>query len=457
MRPLALLVLLFAAGSLSAAPPAEKITPEDEKLLKAAKIDTEGPALIDYFHKRTTTPKEREQIDALIRLLGDDSFKVREKASEDLLARGTLALPQLRHALNDPDEEIRERAREGIAAVESKTNPALSVAVVHALRVRAPAESVKTLLEYLPDAENDAVTEELLMALTVLGVKENKVDTLLVEALKDKNPICRSAAALVVGRFGTAEQRRGVHALLTDTDMRVRFRAAQGLLAARERLAIPALIALLSEAQPELAARAEELLACVASARAIHQPITENAALNRQIRNAWEQWWKQNGKMDLSRADVDLPPFNPALRARETARQFLTAAMANDQDKMDKLVELPFYAVGTRVINKRDQVDQFIGNALQMMVVRGGGAAVPTVQGTSTMDEYLKTAAQSEHAMLQRMSRNDVRVVILQVPQVLIRGGLDIGGDCVLFVRTSGEQPQVFGISFGGGRIIFPR
>ena len=232
MRRLLLLVLaLFAVSPLHAAPPVEKIHPDDEKLLKAAKIDTEAPPLLDYFRKRTITAKEREKIDGLIRLLGDDSFKVREKASADLLALGTIVLPQLQRAVNDRDEEIRERAREGIAALEGKTNAALSAAVVRVLRVRAPTETVKTLLEYLPDAEDDTVVDEVLTTLAILGVKDNKVDALLVEAMKDKQPARRAAAALVLGRSGTVEQRRQGRALLTDADVRVRFRAAQGLLA----------------------------------------------------------------------------------------------------------------------------------------------------------------------------------------------------------------------------------
>src|SRR5262249_17689408 len=115
LRRLSLLVLAaLAVPAVYAAPPAEKISPDDEKLLKGAKLAVEGPALLDYFRKRTVAPQDRDKINQLIRKLGDDSFQVREKASDDLRAFGAVALPQLRRALNDLDEEIRERAREGI-------------------------------------------------------------------------------------------------------------------------------------------------------------------------------------------------------------------------------------------------------------------------------------------------------------------------------------------------------
>jgi hypothetical protein len=463
MRRLLLLVLaLFAVSPLHAAPPVEKIRSDDEKLLKAAKIDTEAAALLDYFRKRTITANEREKIDGLIRLLGDDSFKVREKASADLLALGTIVLPQLQRAVNDRDEEIRERAREGIAALEGKTNAALSAAVVRVLRVRAPAETVKTLLEYLPDAENDAVVEEVLTTLAVLGVKENKVDALLVEALKDKQPARRAAAALVLGRSGTVEQRRQVRALLADADVRVRFRAAQGLLAARDRSGIPTFIALLSDAPPEMARRSEELLSCVAGGRSLRLPITENIQQNRNVRTAWEQWWKQNAKIDLSRADVDLPPFNPSLRARETVRQFAAAVSANDKDKLDKLIETPFFTLDQSVLTKREQVGQYLENSMQNILNRGV-AVSPAIQGTMTIDEYLKTVPPREQQQLTKMRKTDVRVVLLSWPQNFGGKGINIeadgpgNGDSVVFVRVAGDQPQVVGIGINAPRILIDR
>src|SRR4029079_3870443 len=178
-----LALLVLAAPSLRAAPPAEKVSAEDEKLLKAATL-ADAPDLLNYLGKRTLGAKDHDKIDGLIRLLGDDRFAAREKASEELAAVGPAALPQLRRATSDPDEEIRERARDAIREVEGKAKPDLSAAVIRAVRVRAPAGDVKALLEFLPDAENDAVVEEAVTALAVLGARDGKVDTLLVEALK---------------------------------------------------------------------------------------------------------------------------------------------------------------------------------------------------------------------------------------------------------------------------------
>src|SRR5689334_25285976 len=48
-----------------------------------------------------------EEIQQLVRQLGDDSFSVRELADDELRAVGPPAVPALRQALRSPDPEVR--------------------------------------------------------------------------------------------------------------------------------------------------------------------------------------------------------------------------------------------------------------------------------------------------------------------------------------------------------------
>src|SRR5713101_8580149 len=57
----------------------------DEALLKAAGLTGDGPALLDYFRKRTVQSVDPKKIKSLIKQLDDDSFQVRERASEELV------------------------------------------------------------------------------------------------------------------------------------------------------------------------------------------------------------------------------------------------------------------------------------------------------------------------------------------------------------------------------------
>src|SRR5690242_9411051 len=58
----------------------------DEQRLQEARVGTDGPALLEFFRKRTATDARLFDIDGLIRRLGDDSYEVRQKASADLAA-----------------------------------------------------------------------------------------------------------------------------------------------------------------------------------------------------------------------------------------------------------------------------------------------------------------------------------------------------------------------------------
>src|SRR5213075_2670972 len=74
------------------------------------------------------------------------------------------------------------------------------------------------------------------------------------------HPGRRQIAACLVGRHGTSEQREQVRKLLAEADPLLRLRAAQGLLAGRQKDALPTLIDLLVDTPRDVAWQAEELL-----------------------------------------------------------------------------------------------------------------------------------------------------------------------------------------------------
>src|SRR5437762_1795744 len=79
------LLALAAGGARGSDAPPEAA---DEATLKAARLGSDGPALLAYFRQRTVGEANRARIVALIRQLGDPSFAVREKASAELEAVG---------------------------------------------------------------------------------------------------------------------------------------------------------------------------------------------------------------------------------------------------------------------------------------------------------------------------------------------------------------------------------
>jgi hypothetical protein len=438
--------LLLASVPLPVrAEPAAKPEPsEDEKLLQAAKVATEGPGLLEFFRKRTPSDKDRERVAGLIRLLGEESFPARQKAADDLVAVGPTALPQLRRALGDRDEEVRQRARECIEAIDPNPRGALAAAAARRVHATRPAGAVPVLLAYLPSADGQDVEEEILNALVVLGVRDGKVDADLAAALPDKAPERRAAAALVLGRSGTAEQRDKARSLLSDAEPRVRFRAAQGLVAGHDKTAVPALIALVADGPLDVAQRADDLLACLLppSVYSFRAPVGDTDLVRRSCRNGWEIAWKSYGKtLDLAHADVDLLPFNPALQARTATRQFLGTMRRGDVLGMEKATDVPFVMIGNnQTFTTREELNQFCagfaanGNNAPM------SASIGTTVGPSTAsEEYGKRLPPDQKTALAPVLKAETRVVKVSA---VFNGQVQ---KLVVFVRTGGERGFVVG------------
>jgi len=86
----------------------------------------------------------------------------------------------------------------------------------------------------------------------------------------------------------------------------VRYHAAMAMVKAKERSAVPALIALLADARDPLAAQVEDLLGRLAGEQSPAASLGTTAEERRKCRAEWEQWWKANGdKVDLARIDLE--------------------------------------------------------------------------------------------------------------------------------------------------------
>jgi len=304
-----LMILLLAVPVLSAGTAADDGA-EQIKILKEAGLAADGPGLIKYFQTRTPSPGEQARYAELVRALGDKRFPVREKATRDLIAIGEPALPILKQALKDGDLEMTRRAGGCIRAIERVPFATVTAAAAHLLTRRRPDGAAEVLLAYLPFADWDAVGDNLLEALQVVGLKGKapKVTPLpcIVAAIKDKELRRRAAAAHVLGRADAAH-RKLLAGLLADRDTLVRYHAAASLFRARDKRAVPVLIALLEEAPLPLAWRAEDCLVRVAGEKApglAGEP--SEPAQRKKWRKSWEDWWSGNkDQINLARQDLE--------------------------------------------------------------------------------------------------------------------------------------------------------
>ena len=127
---------------LAAMQPADLDLPLHEKTLKDAGVSTEPAALLKLFRDRTPTEEIKARLAETAPKLGARSYAVRNRAEQDLIRAGRLALPVLRPAVGDADIEVARRAERCIAAIEENNDGPLLTAAAHLLAVRKPAETI---------------------------------------------------------------------------------------------------------------------------------------------------------------------------------------------------------------------------------------------------------------------------------------------------------------------------
>ena len=302
----ALSVVVLAAIGMARADEAAELAKFDEQVLKSAGIGTNGTDVLTFFRKRTLSADDLRTIPKLARQLGDNDFDQREGASKKLLDFGPPVVPLLRPVTNDDDAEVSRRAREIIAEIEGGPGPALPMAAARHLVRTKPDKAVSVLVHYLPFADDSGVIGEVLDALVTLTPKAEQADVVLKAALTDPVALKRAAGAFVLGRAKDEALRSEVRKLLADKDATVRFRAALGLLAGRDKAGVPPLIELATMAQGELTWQAEDALIRLADGYPDGIEIGDTDAARKVRRGVWTRWWEANAnKVDLGKLEEE--------------------------------------------------------------------------------------------------------------------------------------------------------
>jgi HEAT repeat protein len=256
---------------------------------------TEGTACLDEFKKRTLTEFDHEKAAKLIRQLGDDSFDARQKAKADLKSMGTVVVRLLRLAVDDPDLEVSQSARYVLQEIEKDKSAPLSPVWARVAALRKPPGTVEVLLAYLPFCDDEALLPEVQLALNACAY-DGAPSPALLKALEDKAPVRRGAAAEALGLGPIGDNLPAVKKLLKDSDPAVRLQAALALAGgARDRDAVPVLIAMIDQPAADRNGAAEEYLARLAAEHGpADLPAGDGARTKR--RDLWAAWWKENGE-----------------------------------------------------------------------------------------------------------------------------------------------------------------
>lgn len=298
-----MLPLLFVANCLHGQE--EKLT-NDEQLLKTAGYAIDTDSLLTFFKKRTLSDKDHRTIAKLLAQLGGRSWKLREEASFSLARDwGPAVIRPLEQALKSNDLEVVRRAKRSLEILQSGYGAELPNAAIRILAQRNCIESIDTLMNYLPYADDQSVEDTIADCLTTLT--DGKTHPSIQSALTDAAPSRRAVAGTVLGRVKNKETQLLVRQLLHDAVPRVQFLAAKGLLYGEDPTAVPTLITLLTSDSEELVWSSESLLSRLAGEQSPAYPTeTDNGELLYQ--SAWRKWWQANeNKIDLTQLSKRSP------------------------------------------------------------------------------------------------------------------------------------------------------
>lgn len=315
-RPWAIVLAALTVGLPAARGETPSSLLADEKILRDARLPTDGPGLLDYLRKQAGPQGGEVRIKALIRVLGDRSFRVRQKASAELITFKAQARPFLLQAVNDTDVEIARRARECLTHLQGDAGD-VDTAAVRVLAARAPEGTLPVLVACIPGARSERTLAAIEAALITLS-RPGKPDPALLAALTGKDPAARAVAAVVLHRT-CADQRPAALQVLKDEDLQARIRAARGLAMAGVKEAVPVLIDLLALLPADQAWQAEELLLRLTELQVPTVVLAQTKAEREKCQAAWSTWWKKNaGTADLARLAPVKPLGNLVLTMLDT-------------------------------------------------------------------------------------------------------------------------------------------
>ena len=248
--------------------------------LKRYQIEPSTAGVLEVLRQRQPSAEGRERIAQLVGDLGNESYEIREAASQHLAALGTMAEPALREATQSDDMEVVFRARRLLANCGRGQAEDVLAAALEWLRQSPTPQATPLLLDLLPvvpDAFHQTVCETLWACVGPGDARR------LRQAIDDQR---RGRSSGGDSRPGTGRRGRGRERpgpLLRDKEEATRLVAAQALLDRSPQPSIAALLELLDARDAAIREQAAWLLQQVSGIPPVADPPPDLAAAAVQL------------------------------------------------------------------------------------------------------------------------------------------------------------------------------
>jgi hypothetical protein len=411
----------------------------DEQSVGLPAADRTGQGLVRFVRAMTLSEEARERVQQWIADLGDEDFLCRDRATSALLAKGPSVLPLLRPALRGYDAERMQRAGFCVAALEAKLHRGRIEATLRLLERRRPQGSVPVLLGYLPHACDAGLGDEALATLIELARGDSTALEVCGRTLTSSHAAIRGGAGLVIGYFGSAEQKLRAAKLLGDSDATVRYLAAVGLGCRGDRDALAVLANLIAEPAP-LGWKAERALRQLVGSDAPGAAWSSTVSVRHESRSVWDNWLQSVERTSrFERVDL-AQEFSPTRQAQACAKQFIDAVVTCRPEGIKSITSVPFFVSGVTTFRTADETHQAFVMALTNLKKRPRALKLEArliVRG----EDYLAEAPEEERAFLAEVTLDNIRAVLINVMEG------DVREQGVLLLRF--DQGQVHVVGYG--------
>ena len=278
--------------------------------LRQARVDPGPEGVREYLDSLRLTPTQETRVLGLLEELSHPDFRVRERATHELLAYRYLP-PRLLRQASQKDPETADRVNRVIREGGHRSYARLSYPVLQLIADRPIRGMASRLLDLIPDWPDSIQSDVALRAIAATALVSDVPR--LRQALSETQPETVRIAAVrgLSGVLGTRAD-RDLESLLTDRNSRVALAVATTLIERGNRQALTTLIRLLDNQKEEVRYAAASLLHVVTGRTEEHDTDSAPERRARAI-SAWRDWNRREG----ARVTLILPSGNrPVWRGR---------------------------------------------------------------------------------------------------------------------------------------------
>jgi hypothetical protein len=236
-----LLILVILCSLVNAGWPEDEVNYWDDIIIKKAGIKATAKDIRDWLQSRIPNSANELKAAKWVADLGNESFEVREQATQELLKLNNLAIFELKKAIKSQDVEVAKRATDCIEQISPNESIALKTAIIRLLGKSNPEMVFDYFSKITETSELDLLTAEALLDAFNITIKTNQNLIQKLESFaQTKNIKSRIVIARVLAKGNP--NATAFKKLSTEDKTLVKVNAALALLQEKDKKAIELLI-----------------------------------------------------------------------------------------------------------------------------------------------------------------------------------------------------------------------